>query len=246
MKQLLLIFCILGMGRTASGQTNTFPSNGNVGIGTTTPQEKVEVNGNILVNTGRFKQSGGFGGGPIEISDRKIANTLGINWNTYYDTGWKYRNTDYGATLGLDVNGNLVYFANPLGTANDPVTSWGERLRITSSGNVGIGTASPSEKLSVNGKIRAKEIKVETGWADFVFKPFYKLLSLSETEQFIKMNGHLPGIPSEKEVALNGINLGEMNAKLLEKIEELTLHLIEKDKKLTEVLRRLDIVEHRN
>jgi hypothetical protein len=100
-------------------------------------------------------------------------------------------------------------------------------------GNVGLGTVSPKERLSVNGKIRAHEIKVETAnWPDYVFAKDYQLPSLKETEQHIKEKGHLPGIPSAEEVKTNGVDLGEMNAKLLKKIEELTLHLIQKGNEL--------------
>lgn len=102
------------------------------------------------------------------------------------------------------------------------------RFVISASGNVGIGTTTPKEKLSVNGKIRAQEIKVEnTNWPDYVFAHGYQLPSLMETENHIKEKGRLPGIPSATEVKNNGIDLGEMNAKLLQKIEELTLYLIE-------------------
>ncbi len=102
------------------------------------------------------------------------------------------------------------------------------KMTITGVGNVGIGTTTPTEKLSVNGKIRAHEIKVETlNWPDYVFAKDYQLPTLQETEKHIKENGHLSGIPSAEEVKANGIDLGEMNAKLLQKIEELTLYLIE-------------------
>ncbi|TCC97701.1 hypothetical protein [Pedobacter hiemivivus] len=106
------------------------------------------------------------------------------------------------------------------------------RMTIAANGNIGIGTADPKAyKLAVNGKIRAQEIKVEASpWPDYVFTKSYYLPSLQETEKYIKEKGHLPGIPSAAEVKANGIDLGEMNAKLLQKIEELTLHLIEKDK----------------
>lgn len=95
-------------------------------------------------------------------------------------------------------------------------------------GNLGIGTTMPKERLSVNGKIRAHEIKVETAnWPDYVFEDDYKLMSLAELEKYIKTNKHLPEIPTAIEVKQNGIELGEMNRLLLKKIEELTLHLID-------------------
>ena len=101
-------------------------------------------------------------------------------------------------------------------------------------GNVGIGTVNPNGwKLAVNGKIRAKEIKVETGWSDFVFLNDYKLPTLQEVENHIKEKGHLKNIPSAKEVEENGIFLGEMDSKLLLKIEELTLYTIQQEKKIT-------------
>lgn len=106
-------------------------------------------------------------------------------------------------------------------------------VQYNKDGNVGIGTWKPDEKLSVNGKIRAHEIKVETAnWPDYVFKPEYQLPSLIETEQFIKENGHLPEIPKASEVEANGLSLGEMNRLMMKKIEELTLHLIEQQKQI--------------
>jgi hypothetical protein len=106
-------------------------------------------------------------------------------------------------------------------------------MTVLANGNLGIGIASPNEKLAVNGKIRAQEIKVETAnWPDYVFAKDYQLPSLKKTEQHIKEKGHLLGMPSAEEVKTNGVDLGEMNAKLLEKIEELTLYLIGLDKKV--------------
>jgi hypothetical protein len=108
-------------------------------------------------------------------------------------------------------------------------------IKALANGNVGIGTATPTEKLSVNGKIRAKEIKVETtNWPDYVFEPTYKQYSIAELEAYIKINKRLPEMPSAKEAEANGIALGEMNKILLKKIEELTLYLIEKDKQLAQ------------
>ena len=104
---------------------------------------------------------------------------------------------------------------------------------LLTSGSVGIGTTNTDGyKLAVNGIIRAKEIKVESDWADFVFKKDYKLPSLKEVETHINKNGTLPGIPSESEVKANGVNLAETNALLLQKIEELTLYTIQQQKML--------------
>ena len=102
-------------------------------------------------------------------------------------------------------------------------------------GNVGIGTEKThGYRLAVAGDIVSKGVKViakQANWPDFVFEKEYNLKSLEETEQYISINKHLPEIPSEAEVIENGINLGEMDAKLLQKIEELTLYLIEQNKK---------------
>lgn len=106
-------------------------------------------------------------------------------------------------------------------------------LKIKGDGNVGIGTTNTGTyKLAVNGNIRAKEIKVETGWSDFVFESDYKLPTLEEVETHIKKNGHLKDIPSAEEVAENGVLLGEMDSKLLQKIEELTLYTIAQEKRI--------------
>lgn len=97
-------------------------------------------------------------------------------------------------------------------------------------GNVSIGTQNAQGyKLAVAGGVIAESVKVKLqgAWPDYVFAKNYQLPTLSATEQFIKENGHLPGIPSAKEVAANGIDVEQMNAKLLQKLEELTLHLID-------------------
>ncbi|QLE02047.1 hypothetical protein HX109_10955 [Galbibacter sp. BG1] len=103
-------------------------------------------------------------------------------------------------------------------------------------GNIGIGTTTPDAKLTVNGDIHAREVKLDLAGAvapDYVFNEDYDLKKLEEIEVYIKKEGHLPNIPSAKQMQEEGINLKEMNLKLLEKIEELTLHVIELNKKLT-------------
>ncbi|HAS43659.1 MAG TPA: hypothetical protein DCS93_24475 [Microscillaceae bacterium] len=104
-----------------------------------------------------------------------------------------------------------------------------------SANGVGINTNQLSDgstdyTLSVNGKVRATEVKVYTGWADYVFEEGYQLRSLEEVEAHINQNGHLPDVPSAKVVEKDGIFVGEMNATLLRKIEELTLYMIESNK----------------
>jgi hypothetical protein len=101
---------------------------------------------------------------------------------------------------------------------------------------VGIGTNTPDSALTVNGTIHSKEVKVDLlCWPDYVFKKEYDLPTLEEVETHIKEKGHLKNIPSEKEVLRTGVNLGEMNAKLLQKIEELTLYMIDLNKKVNEL-----------
>src|SRR5690606_7637263 len=115
----------------------------------------------------------------------------------------------------------------------DFFTRGGLKMRISHDGLVSIGTPirQPGYLLSVDGKVKAKEIKVETsGWSDFVFEKDYDLPTLEEVEKHIQEKGHLKDIPSAKEVEENGINLGEMDSKLLQKIEELTLFVIEQQK----------------
>lgn len=111
---------------------------------------------------------------------------------------------------------------------------------ILTDSNVGIGTdlfadGNDNYRLSVNGSIRAHRIKVYTTWADYVFHDDYKLPTLEEVENHINEKGHLIDIPSAKEVDANGIDLGEMNKLLLQKIEELTLYIIDLDKKIENI-----------
>ncbi len=110
--------------------------------------------------------------------------------------------------------------------------AWGKLTLNPNGGNVGIGTTNPLYTLAVNGDIGAQDIIVtNTGWSDFVFRPGYRLRPLSEVSQYIQANGHLPDIPTEGEVKQKGVSLGDMQAKLLAKVEELTLHMIQADER---------------
>ncbi|GEM_PF-586913 len=155
-----------------------------------------------------------------------------------------------------------IAFGNTTGTvipdftaqnmANTPMWTTGS-LRVEgmdnhyiSQGNLGIGTKNPQDKLSVNGKIRAHEIRVTTStadWPDYVFKGDYNLKSLAEVEQYINANGHLPEVPNALEAENNGIALGEFNKILLKKIEELTLHAIETKKQIQQQEKEINVLK---
>jgi hypothetical protein len=111
-------------------------------------------------------------------------------------------------------------------------------------GNVGIGVTNPVSKLAVNGKVSASEVVVTSSPADYVFDQDYRLAPLSEVADYVAANHHLPGIPSAAEVVENGVGLGEMQSKLLAKIEELTLHMIEAERENQELRDRVARLEH--
>jgi len=124
--------------------------------------------------------------------------------------------------------------AAPIGTGRSFVFEAGatDIMTISDNGNVGIGVDAPANRLEVCGLIRSTEVVVETMWCDYVFEDDYVLRELGEVEAFIEENGHLPEIPSAKEVEENGVKLGEVHAKLLLKIEELTLYMIAAEKRM--------------
>lgn len=262
-------------------------NNGNLGIGTTNPNEKLHIVGSSL-----FENNSGFGiklngyngiestGEPhwlhinrysndnVSFGHNSISNVYMVKGGGKVGIGTTNPNSkleivDNTSNIGNYSDGSLQIAGsnNVIGfvgqsNLNPSFNRWGIKLRetkdgdfsihsystnttrfiINSFGDIGIGTINPDAKLAVNGKIHTKEVKVDLiGWSDFVFESEYKLPTLRDVEKHIKEKGHLKDIPSAKEVAKNGIYLGKMNSKLLQKIEELTLYTIAQEKKIEKV-----------
>ncbi len=177
---------------------------GNVGIGTTTPSYPLQITTGVNI--------------PLWLSGSNTQCTL-----------MEFQNTASGVTWGIGAGGNNGWSNN-----NFIIDQYGvgNRFVISNSGNVGIGTTNPTYPLSVNGTVRAKEVIVDTGWSDFVFASNHRLAPLSEVEATIRTDHHLPGIPSQADVSAKGVSVGDMQARLLEKVEELTLYVIAQDKRI--------------
>ena len=198
-KYIFTIIFTLVLGNILDAQSNTFPSSGNVGIGTTTPSALLNVfKGDFRINV-------------AGASSQKIAfREDGDSVDSFY---LKSNMTGSG-------DGNLFQ----IGSEVSGVTALSIRR---DSGHIGIGTTNPTQPLSVNGTIQAKEVIVETGWSDFVFEDSYRLRPLEEVESHIKEHGHLPDIPSAAIIESEGLSVGETQKIMMQKIEELTLYMID-------------------
>jgi hypothetical protein len=168
------------------------------------------------------------------------ANITLRNWSNISNAGCMINFTSYGTDhVGPQIRSSLKLASGTNSKSDLILSSYWEGYKneiILSNGNVGIGVAPSNVKLDVAGIIRANEVKVCLNQGcDFVFDKSYKLLSIQELDNFIKLNNHLPDIAPASMMENEGINLSEMNAKLLQKIEEQSLYIIELNKRLTEL-----------
>lgn len=191
----------LRLGGTLSNVDAAILPNGNVGIGTVSPVQKLDVNG-VFRSNGMVTLLG-----PGTASELNTTTKRGLYIDNGVSTSW-----------------DLLTLRNDAGTM----------MRVTGAGNVVIGADNrPGYKLAVDGTIGARKVKVtQESWADYVFLPDYKLPTLEALERYVASERHLPGVPSAEEVKSNGVDLGDMNRILLEKVEELSLYIISLKKQL--------------
>jgi len=211
-----------------TGSGTIYTSN-NVGIGTTSPLYPLDaytnVNGVVAV---RFTNTST---GTSAVARYMLSN--GVNYCGLTLNGSTYPTDPNALTIFAPYSGGALIFE----TAG---TQW---MRVTQYGSVLIGKSSQvntSYILDVAGNARANEVVVNTTGADFVFGPSYKLPSLSSLEKYIRYNHHLPEIAPAKQMQAEGLSLGENETKLLQKVEELTLYIIELNKQLKEQQKEID------
>jgi hypothetical protein len=194
---------------------------GNVGIAEPTPSEKLQVNnGNIKIGKALWASA---------TDDR----FLKIGDGPYVSVG------EVGGDDLMEVRGKQITIrSNP--ATSGPFGSNPAGNVLIPNGNVGIGTINPTFKLSVNGTIRSKELRINTGWADYVFEDSYKLMPLADVEKYIKSNKHLPDIPEASLLQKEGVDVSAMQTKMMAKIEELTLYLIEANKQIEALKKKIN------
>jgi hypothetical protein len=214
-------------------------------------------------NTGIMRTDGQFQVGPngdrfivrtdgrVGIGTNSPAQELSVNGQISWGNSGALLRTDQGASIELRGTGvPYIDFSNDAGTdydarlilrSNDALELGGANLLIGKSSQT-----NSSYKLDINGKMRASEIVVNTNGADFVFEPDYDLPQLKDVETFITKNRHLPGIPSALEMQNEGMAVGAVNIRLLQKIEELTLYMIELKKENEAISQRLEKLENEN
>ena len=225
---------------TLSFKANNYNfTNGNVGIGVTSPQYKLDVNGKMYLHT--VDWNNGLAQSYLQWECHKLV--LGVRDGFYSHTFVDIM--PGGSSQGEEFSQLSMYDA--LNATNKV-----EKIRLWTAGNswinndayFGLGTDAPLCKLDVRGTIRANEILVNTvSGADFVFDKDYNLRPLSEVNTYIQANRHLPEIPSAADMKKNGVSLDKLTIQLLQKVEEFTLYIIEQEKRIKEQDERIQELE---
>ena len=232
----------------------TVLSSGNTGIGTAYPTQRLSVNGNINFENSTGGKYLGFG-----ITGVDEYNTLG---SLYSSAGlvlahglkpstsiagliYSYGNMSRNAiVLGDNFSfGGIKFYTKSASeeTVGAPFVA-DAAMQLTDGGNLLIGKTTQSNtayKVDVNGKVRANEIVVNTTGADFVFDKDYRLRPIAELEEFVKQNKHLPEIPTAKTMQQEGVGVSELQIRLLQKVEELTLYIIHQQKEIDELKKKV-------
>lgn len=222
---------------TVTGSTtniyNTNTGSVGIGIGNTVPTSMLDIRKDQTSATVAKVRNLSSGAGAVARFDFETYTTNSFwRFGLYNNSGNPYVQYNAGSAVkNIYYDGPEFIWRNVAGTTT--------YLKITNTGSVGVGTATTgSFKLAVEGTIGTREIKVTSTnpWPDYVFRPGYALPKLGDLENYVQTNQHLPGIPSAEEIKKDGgVALGEMNRKLLEKVEELTLHIIQLNKRIEQL-----------
>lgn len=226
--------------------------NGRVGIGTQKPRGSLDLG---LGGLNRNLRLGDY----LDIGETDFGNLIyfGLNsilssssiigkYNRFiprYAPGQGLVMAQYHYAQSLDIYG-IDWKGSTEG--RDFPTDFTHIIRFNYDGKVGIGTKNPTHLLTVNGVVKAEELILNPVGADFVFGDNYQLPSLEKIEAFIKKNKHLPEIPSAENMKKDGAGVAEFQTKLLQKIEELTLYMIEMKKNNDLQSNRLKVLEEEN
>lgn len=226
-----------------------FDNSGDVGfgIGNVTPIARLDIksDGNSST-TNAFMLRNSSGDTLMRVRDNGFMG-IGYNGNSYgrplniQGNGMNFYNStaDYGGSIFPNSSGSMVLWAPGANVTLQP---------IAGSVTIGSYTAAAGYKLAVDGKVICEEARVQISgsWPDYVFDKKYKLRSIEELEKHIELNGHLPNIPAAAVVEKEGLDLGDMNKRLLEKVEELSLYIIELSKENKALSKRITAIEKRS